>query len=198
MINPAAILRKSFRNFKDRSGANKPPAPKAGFLICGTQKGGTSALDHYLRAHPEIGMAREKEVHYFDNDSHFLNAAPDYAAYHAAFSPAPSHKILGEATPIYMYWHEAPRRIQEYNPEIKLIVLLRNPVQRAFSHWNMERARNLETLSFQDAIQNETGRCRTALPGQHRIFSYVDRGFYMAQLRRLWSFFPGKRPGSPQ
>lgn len=159
------------------------------FVICGTQKGGTSALDSYLREHPEICMADKKEVHFFDNESFYANGKPDYSIYHSFFSPKPSHKLVGEATPIYMYWHDAPWRMWEYNPNMKLIVVLRNPIDRAYSHWNMERSRNAESLPFWDAIQNEQQRCREALPYQHRVFSYVDRGYYLEQLRRLWHYF---------
>jgi len=160
------------------------------FIICGAQKGGTTALDTYLRSHPEICMANPKEVHFFDNEFIFANGHPNYNEYHSFFSPNESKKLLGEATPIYMYWHEAPKRIWEYNPSMKLIVLLRNPIERAHSHWNMEVTRNAETLSFWEAIQNEQKRCREALPQQHRVYSYVDRGFYLEQLRRLWMYFP--------
>jgi len=161
-----------------------------GFVICGTQKGGTSALDVYLREHPEICMADVKEVHYFDNEEHFSGGKPDYSKYHAWFSPKKNHSILGEATPIYMYWNDSPKRIWEYNPNMKLIVMLRNPIERAYSHWNMERSRNADNLSFWEAISNEKERCREALPQQHRVYSYIDRGFYLEQLRRLWTYFP--------
>ncbi len=160
------------------------------FAICGTQKGGTSALYSYLREHPEICMADRKEVHFFDNESLFVKGKADYSQYHAFFNPKASHRLVGEATPIYMYWHDAPRRMWEYNPNMKLVVVLRNPVDRAYSHWNMEQSRNAETLSFWDAIQNEELRCREALPSQHRVYSYVDRGFYLEQLTRLWRYFP--------
>lgn len=159
------------------------------FLICGTQKGGTTALDSYLRGHPQICMANLKEVHFFDNDKLFRCGDPDYSLYHSNFSPAPSHKIIGEATPIYMYWQDSARRIWQYNPDMKLIVLLRNPIERAYSHWNMERHRNAEDLSFWDAIKSEEMRCRQGLPCQHRVFSYVDRGFYIHQLKRVWHYF---------
>lgn len=159
------------------------------FAICGTQKGGTSALDAYLREHPEICMADRKEVHFFDKEPLFSDGKPNYSRYHSFFSPRATHKLRGEATPIYMYWHDASRRIWEYNPNMKLIVLLRNPIDRAYSHWNMERSRDMECLQFWDAIQNEQQRCREALPYQHRVYSYVDRGFYLEQLRRLWRYF---------
>lgn len=135
-------------------------------------------------------MANRKEVHFFDNERIFIQRDIDYSAYHAFFSPSPSQHLLGEATPIYMYWYDAARRIWQYNPAMKIIVVLRNPIERAFSHWNMERDRNADSLPFLKAIQSESERCRVALPSQHRVFSYVDRGFYVEQLRRLWTYFP--------
>lgn len=163
---------------------------KVNFIICGTQKGGTSALDMYLRAHPEICMARKKEVHFFDNEDVFRAGAPDYSIYHSFFAPEPRHKVIGEATPIYMYWRDAPRRIWQYNRDMKLVVILRNPIDRAYSHWNMERSERRDSASFWDAIRSEEERCREALPYQHRVYSYMDRGFYLEQLRRLWAYFP--------
>jgi hypothetical protein len=72
---------------------------------------------------------------------------------------------------------------------MKWILILRNPVERAYSAWNMEKKRGLEQFSFKDAIAEESVRCREALPLQHRVFSYVDRGFYAGQLRRLFNIF---------
>ncbi|MGH7824190.1 MAG: sulfotransferase domain-containing protein [Candidatus Binatia bacterium] len=164
---------------------------KVDFLICGTQRGGTSALYRYVREHPEICWARRKEVHYFDSERHFRRK-PQYSKYHSFFNPQSSHKVLGEATPAYMYWYDAPRRIWEYNPSIKLIIILRNPIDRAYSHWNLLRHRT-PNVSFWEAIQNERERCRSALPLQHRSYSYVDRGFYLEQLRRLWTYFEQKQ-----
>ena len=135
-------------------------------------------------------MASKKEVHFFDREHLFRSNRPDYSHYHRQFSPHPSHVLIGEATPIYMYWYDAPQRMWEYNPNLKLIVVLRNPIDRAYSAWNMERSRKKESLPFWDAIRNERERCREALPDQHRVYSYVDRGFYLEQLRRLWNYFP--------
>jgi hypothetical protein len=160
------------------------------FVIAGTQKGGTTALDFYLRQHSEIGMADCKEVHFFDREEYFRDGTPPYSTYHAHFTRNTSCKLLGEATPIYMYWHDAPRRIREYNPDVRIIVILRNPIDRAYSHWNMLRATGMETLSFREAIHREEERCYEALPCQHRLYSYVDRGFYVDQLRRIWTCFP--------
>jgi hypothetical protein len=162
---------------------------KVDFLIAGVQKGGTTALDTYLRQHPQICMANSKEIHFFDDENIFSQGKPDYSLYHACFNKAAGHVVSGEATPIYAYWHDSPRRIWEYNSEMKIILILRNPIERAFSHWNMERHRNAEALSFWDAIQGESLRCRDALPLQHRVYSYTDRGFYTEQVRRIWRYF---------
>ncbi|HLW35760.1 MAG TPA: sulfotransferase domain-containing protein [Chthoniobacterales bacterium] len=156
------------------------------FVIGGTQKGGTSALDSFLRQHPEICMpATRKELHFFDREEENR----DYKEYHAAFKPKGQHRVIGEASPIYMYWETAPYRIWKYNPKMKWILALRNPVERAFSAWNMETKRGKEKLPFTEAIEREAERCREALPLQHRVYSYVDRGFYAHQVRRLFNIF---------
>lgn len=160
------------------------------FLVAGTQKGGTSALDYYLRQHPQLSMAQRKEVHFFDRERHFAFTEADYSIYHAYFDPDKSGCLYGEVTPIYMYWYRAPERIWHYNRRMKWIMILRNPIERAFSHWNMERDRGRETLSFIDAIRAERERCRMALPYQDRRYSYIDRGFYVEQIRRIWHYFP--------
>jgi len=178
---------------------------KVNFLIAGVQKGGTTVLDQYLRHHPEINMANKKEVHFFDNERLFYNnaSAPDYDLYHSNFSDYHSEKILGESTPIYSYWKPSLKRIFDYNPEMKLIILLRNPIERAYSHWNKEKinfhsyansqSEAVETLSFLEALQNEKQRCAIVLPLQHRYYSYIDRGLYSEQLKYILKFFPMKQ-----
>lgn len=166
---------------------------KIDFVIAGTQKGGTTALARLLRQHPEIGMAATKELHFFDDDRHFPGGEPDYGAYHANFDPLPSARVCGEATPVYMYWEPAAARMRAYNPALKLIMILRNPTDRAWSHWRMTTRRGEETLDFSTAIRTEAERCREALPGQHRFYSYIDRGRYATQLRRLRGFFPAEQ-----
>lgn len=162
---------------------------RVAFLICGTQKGGTTALADYLRGHPELFLPEEKELHFFDDETQDWRR-PNYKSYHRHFQTACRKNLWGEATPIYMYWEDSCRRIWQYNPAMKLIVTLRNPVSRAYSHWTMERARGAEDLNFEEAIRQEGERCRSALPYQHRVFSYLDRGFYSHQLKRLWRYFP--------
>lgn len=163
---------------------------KVDFMVCGTQKGGTTALYSYLGRHPGICMAARKELHFFDTDCFFPCSPDGYREYHSWFQPETSHSLLGEATPSYMYWDTAPKRIHEYNPEARLIVVLRNPAERAFSHWNMQRSKNRENLSFLDAVREEPRRIAKNDPVWKRMYSYVDRGFYMRQLRNIWRHFP--------
>jgi len=168
-------------------------SPKVDFLGCGAQKSGTTALDRYLRQHQAICLPERKEIHYFDIEYNFRFPKMDYSKYHSFFNIEPHHKIAGEVTPLYMYWYSAPRRIWEYNPEMKLIIILRNPIKRAYSHWNMQRERGYETLSFLDAIAEEETRRRESLPYQNRRFSYLDRGFYTDQIKRLRTYFPANQ-----
>jgi hypothetical protein len=89
---------------------------KVSFIVAGAQKAGTSALNAYLREHPELCLPRRKELHFFDTDRHFPAEPIDYSAYHAAFAPGPAQRLLGEVTPDYIFWPTAPERIARYNP----------------------------------------------------------------------------------
>lgn len=163
--------------------------PQVSFLIAGVQKGGTTALFDYLQEQGGVGLPDEKELHFFDDEAQDWGA-PDYGAYHARFGKAgPGPK--GEATPIYLYWPQSLERVRAYNPAMKLIVLLRDPMERAWSHWRMEYARGAEREPFAWCIRRGRERLFAAEPwGHHREFSYVERGFYGEQLARLFDLFP--------
>lgn len=166
------------------------PDRRAAFLVAGVQKGGTTALFDHLTAHPDLALPTEKELHFFDDEAGVDWAAPDYGAYHARW-PAGRTGLRGEATPIYLYWPRSLERIARYNPGMRLILVFRDPVERAWSHWRMERARGAEDLPFDVCIRD--GRARVddpSAPGHHRVHSYVERGFYGAQVARLFEFFP--------
>ncbi len=155
------------------------------FIGIGAQKCGTSALFKYLARHPEIGLGRTKEVHFFDYDRNFKRLFFKYKKYHAYFDfGEEGKKRFGEVTPIYIYWKPALERIKEYNPAIKLILILRNPKERAFSHWNMDTSRNWEDRDFYTCITEEPLNGK-----QHRVKSYIRRGMYVEQLQRLFSLF---------
>jgi hypothetical protein len=159
-------------------------------IVAGVQKGGTTALFDHLGDMPDIGLSRIKETHFFD-DERIDWRAPDYARYHALFPQDAA--VRAEATPIYAYWPNAMERIRAYNPAMKIVLLVRDPVERAWSHWKMEYARGLETEPFAWCIRE--GRARVAAgdptaPGHHRVHSYVERGFYGRQLQRILTLFP--------
>jgi hypothetical protein len=180
----------SGRRYKLCHGRIVPQARKVDFVVAGTQKGGTSALDVYLREHPQVCMpARVKEVHYFDDEPHFARGA-DYTVYHGFFEPRASDRAVGEATPYYMYWEPVAARIHAYNPAMKFVLLLRNPATRAYSHWNMEVKKKREALPFHEALLREDERLAATPNRQHKRISYVDRGRYSVQLERLWALFP--------
>jgi hypothetical protein len=162
---------------------------RVSFIVAGAQKGGTTALFDYLADEPGVALSRVKEVHFFDDESQAWDR-PDYDAYHAQFG-APDGRPRGEATPIYLYWPNSLERIAAYNPAMRLIVTLRDPVERAWSHWRMEYARGVETQAFAWCIREGRRRLFNAEPwGHHREFSYVERGFYGEQLERLYGLFP--------
>lgn len=168
--------------------------PRVGFLVAGVQKGGTTALFDYLSEHAGLFLPAIKEVHFFDDEVDVDWSAPDYGRYHALFPDKgeANGRLLGEATPIYLYWPESLERIAAYNPAMRLILVFRDPIDRAWSHWKMEYARKAETQSFAWCVRE--GRARVAedpnTPGFHREFSYVERGFYGAQVERLLTLFP--------
>lgn len=163
--------------------------PLVNFIVIGVQKAGTTALYDYLADDPAVGLSKVKEVHFFDDESVDWSA-PDYGPYHAQFETA-GPAIRGEATPIYLYWPRSLERIAAYNPRVRLIVMLRDPVQRAWSHWRMEYSRGVETQPFSWCIREGRQRLFAAEPwGVHREFSYVERGFYGEQLERLFAIFP--------
>ena len=163
--------------------------PRVNFIVIGVQKAGTTALYDHLADDPAIGLSDVKEAHFFDDETQDWSA-PDYCAYHAHF-PADGPAILGEATPIYIYWPNALARIAAYNPAMRLILMLRDPVERAWSHWRMETARGAEQHPFAWCVRRGRQRLFQAEPwGHHREFSYVERGFYGAQVARLFEVFP--------
>lgn len=160
------------------------------FIIVGVQKAGTSAIHNYLSQHQSIFMPDKKELHYFDRlqSTRLFNT---YKAYHKYFDFS-SNKLLGEATPIYCYWKNSLERIKKYNPNIKLILILRNPIDRAYSHWNMEYARGFEKRSFLQAIKEEIQEIETNTYVPHKVKSYVDRGLYSSQVKKMYSLFEKK------
>lgn len=155
------------------------------FVIIGAQKSGTTSLFAYLRDHPDVFLAPGKEIHYFDR--HF-DEGLDW--YKAKFANVANEHAIGEATPNYMYFGEGVSRMAEVLPNARLIAILRNPVDRAYSHYWHSRSRGREKLEFAKAIAAEPERLATGDHHQLRCHSYLDRGRYLAQLKRVCQFYP--------
>lgn len=154
------------------------------FLVAGVQKCGTTALFSYLAQHPDLQAPEIKELHVFDDDA-WSDAAPPFERLHAAY-PIDDERLRFEATPITIYWPDALERVRRYRADIRLIFLFRDPVVRAFSHWRMEFARQREERDFAWCMGPGRERVGTA----HRVYSYVERGFYGTQLERVLALFP--------
>jgi hypothetical protein len=165
------------------------------FMIIGAQKAGTTALSQFLGQHPRLAMAEGKEAHIFDAGNEVLRLPP--AAVNALYTPlfkaAKTGALWGEATPIYLYWPPIIPALNSYNPHLKIIVILRDPVGRAVSQYQMERARGNESLPMWLAFWLEPLRlcwARGELNKPHRCHSYVARGLYASQLAHLRAHFP--------
>jgi len=182
-----------------------PLRPLPDFIIVGAQKCGTSSLYFTLERQPDVLRALQKEVHFFDNPKYHkgLNW------YRAYFPLAPYRSFVargieggcltGEASPYYLFHPHVPARIARVLPEVKLIALLRNPVDRAFSHYQHNIRQKRETLSFEDALQAEEGRLKgvtermlrddTWYSKAHQHLSYLAKGVYADQLETWFRHF---------
>jgi hypothetical protein len=189
--SPRSMLAKSIIKYRL---STRGIGPLPSFIIIGAQRGGTTNLYNLLLGHPDVYPGVVKEAHYFDQ--HFSRGTAWYRAHFAAdcrSSDEPYNRpITGEATPCYLFHPHAARRVAELLPTTKLIVLLRNPVDRAYSHYNLSRAWGHEELSFDEAIACEEARIADDVQhlrddewylGANRArFSYLSRGIYADQL----------------
>jgi len=168
------------------------------FVVIGAQKSGTTSFYHLLSQHPYVEPAAKKELHFFDI---FFDKGVEW--YRRCF-PEPKWRdgrrtITGEATPYYLFHPHAAKRMAEVIPQARLIVLLRNPVDRAYSQYQQQLRRGFETLKFEEAIEAEETRLRgerdQMLEDEHYVsltyqrFSYLSRGIYVDQLLRWSKFF---------
>ncbi|TAD75618.1 MAG: sulfotransferase [Oscillatoriales cyanobacterium] len=184
---------------------------KPKFLIIGVQKGGTTSLYQYLLDHPQVLPATTKEVHFFDLQWHlgldwYLNQFPDQFPDQFPgdrVSEAGIHQsaawMTGEASPYYVFHPLVPQRVWEFDPSLKIIVLLRNPVDRALSHYYHEVRWGFETLDIEAAFAAETDRLAGELAKfqadphyqsyAYQHYSYAARGCYREQLEAWRSRF---------
>jgi hypothetical protein len=181
------------------------------FLIIGTQKGGTTSLHEYLIQHPKLIAPVKKELHFFDTKNTITNYLNNFPKEYF------TNSISFESTPRYMYYPDAGKKIFNFNPKMKFIVLLRNPVKRAFSAWNMysqmksdfhlqkffkdsERNNHLEKIhsllyendfpSFKQWVDIETGK---DFDEELIEPSIIRRGYYKEQIDYYLKYFPKKQ-----
>jgi hypothetical protein len=163
------------------------------FLGIGAQKGGTTTLQRLLEQHPGVYLPPSKEVHYFS-----LHYAKGERWYLEQFHPAEPGQMCGEITPYYLFHPEAPRRVHALLPEARLIVLLRDPVERTLSQYFHSVRLGLEPLPLEEALAAEVDRlagAETALSApdglhrSHQEHSYVARSRYEKQLLHWYQYF---------
>jgi hypothetical protein len=167
------------------------------FLILGAQRAGSSSLFAYVCAHPEVAEPTHKEIHFFDNN--WLRGLPWYRR-HFPLRAALRGRTTGEASPYYLFHPAVPERVAATLPDVRLLAILRDPVERAYSAYQLARRQGHETLEFEDALAREDERLAgeeerlLAEPGYqsvaHRRFSYRTRGRYAEQLERWYEAFP--------
>jgi predicted RNA-binding Zn-ribbon protein involved in translation (DUF1610 family) len=189
-------FKKNLRKMLVKMGYHSKPA----FIIIGAQKAGTSALFEILKQHPQLVAPVKKEVRFFDDFSEITYG--DFVSYHDMF-PLPYRlnpdKLTFEASPSYLFNPVCPLRIYRYDPEILLIVILREPISRAFSAWKMHRRfahssnpfiRKLaDHRIFVEAVKEELKELDTNI-WEKDLFAYIKRGIYIEQLERYLQYFP--------
>lgn len=156
------------------------------FVVAGVQKAGTTAIHDFLAQHPQIALLRDQADHFFDKEEHFAGK-PDYRIFHGNFRPGWRWRTAGEVTADYLYYPRALERIAAYNPQMKIVVSLRNPTERAFSQWNMRREKNQEPLEFLDALKRDQDLGVFSGP---RGNAYIARSLYSPQLKKVFMLFP--------
>ena len=166
------------------------------FIIIGAMKAGTSSLYSYLVQHTGIKPSLIKELHYFNRYYHERSLV-----WYRSFFPLRDGGtwLTGEATPAYLYYPETAERIHTLVPQVRLIVLLRNPVDRAISHYFHMVRQGRETLPLMEALEQEEERLseeRERMASDNNYFStaygwysYKRRGKYVEQLKRYWNYF---------
>lgn len=169
-------------------GVNEIPlAKRPDFLIIGAQKCGTSALARNLKLHDDVAMS-EDEVHFFNHPKNFARGLEWYAGHFPE-----SDLLKGEKTPDYLDSVSAPARIAQVLPRVKLLILLRDPVDRAYSQWNQmmqnihrSSKRGWELVSFEEAIER-------AYAGVTPFGRLLTKGHYIEQILRYREYFPAEQ-----
>lgn len=160
-------------------------------------KAGTSSFHRYLSRHPQIFGGREKEVHFFDYRWHM--GVDWYRASFPKQHSLPAGAMVGETSPYYLFHPAVPGRVAKTLPDARLIVLLRDPVERAFSQYRRAVNKGQESLSFDAALDAEEERLAgeadrlmttpRSTSARHQAYSYLSRGRYAEQLERWFEWF---------
>ncbi len=167
---------------------------KPSFLIVGMQKAGTSALAKILDQHPDLALSKYKEVHFFTKFDQISEITPlerlKYAS-HWRLRDLLSRRMRFEASPAYAHYNEkgpaALRLIREFKPDMQVICSFRDPVKRAYSHWNMNRQRGKVDLDFEEVIRQER---EDEAAGRPLRFTYLAQGRYDEIAEALFDAFP--------
>lgn len=189
---------------------------KPSFFIVGAAKAGTTSVADYLSQHPQIYMCPVKEPHYFAKDIRLQDLRPilkkrlrnldldavmksegktklhrafitDPDVYYQLFSFADKELIAGEASPSYLYSEVAAHEIHSYNPDAKIIILLREPVSRAFSHYLMDLRLDYTNGTFEEALTEDAAAATNSWGSRSH---YRELGLYSAQVKRYMNVFP--------
>lgn len=169
------------------------------FLIVGAQRCGTTSTWAYLRQHPGVCVANEKELNYFQPNGAGRRSAEGTSREHLmlwyekqfdhCLDLTPPYPV-GEASPNYMYYPTAISNIHQVLPDVQLVVILRHPVDRALSHYRWEVRMQNEKLPVLRAFQEERTRLLDGSRHNYEHFGYVERGQYARQLRYIYHLFP--------
>jgi hypothetical protein len=159
---------------------------KLDFLCIGAQKSGTTSLHEILVQHPEIALPKNKETHFFSHDDIYTKDIEDY--YKMFPNNLDEKKVIGEIDPEYLPSKNAYKRIyNDFGPDIKFIVILRNPFDRAYSQYLMSKRRGFETLEFTEAIQTEKDRIKEHFGDLYH--SYSTRSLYTPQIKKYLELY---------
>jgi hypothetical protein len=158
------------------------------FICPGAAKAGTTSIYEILVQHPDVFLSRvNKEAHFFDYDENYKKGIQWYLK--TFFSAYNNEKVMGDITPLYMYLPEAVERIyKDLGKDIKIVFMLRDPVERAYSHYKFNMKRGYEKGGFEQAIEKESQRINHDF-FQKIHYSYIDRGLYTKQIKYFLNFF---------
>jgi len=162
------------------------------FIIVGAAKAGTTSLYHYLSRHPQVFMSAEKEPHHFAPAKWCSHPVPSRREYERWFRDADGFRAVGEASTGYLYYPESPQMIHDAIPDCRIVVILRNPVDRAFSGYCSEVRHGIEKVSFEEALAEERRALRIVRGGEFG-FNYIKKGFVAHLLRKYIELFGSER-----